>query len=226
MIYAIADLHLPSSLNKTMDRFGDHWVDHPEKIRRNWNAVVKPEDSVLVCGDISWALRPREAQVDLEYLASLPGVKYLIRGNHDYWWRRADTRLLQSALPADIVLLQGEGRVIEGIGVGGTRGWRVESDSPGPQDAKILARELAYLRKALSGLPSGPRVAMLHYPPYDTDLAWNAFGQILVEMQVDLALFGHLHMGNVAVLQGMVHGVELQLVAADRVGFCPQPLRL
>lgn len=224
MIYAIADLHLPSALGKTMDRFGDHWKDHPAKLRRSWMAQVKPEDSVLVCGDISWALHPEEARPDLEFLAALPGTKYLIRGNHDYWWRRSSTRLLQRDLPDNLILVQGEGHVVEGIGIGGTRGWGSEAHLPVENDDRILQRELGFLRKAMQSLPAGPRVAMLHYPPYDYNLRWNEFGKLLCELKVDLVVYGHLHRGNPNVLIGPVGGVQLQLVAADRVGFCPEPL--
>ncbi|MDQ2730764.1 MAG: metallophosphoesterase [Armatimonadota bacterium] len=226
MIYAIADLHLPSSLGKTMDRFGDHWKDHPAKLRRNWTETVAPGDSVLVCGDISWALHPEEARDDLKFLASLPGTKYLIRGNHDYWWRRSSTRLLQRDLPPGLVLVQGEGHVVEGIGVGGTRGWGSEANLPEQNNTTILQRELGLLRKAMESLPVGPRVAMLHYPPYDSGLCPNEFGKLLGELHVDLVVYGHLHRGNSNVLEGALEGVQLQLVAADRVDFCPQPLKI
>ncbi|HET6387203.1 MAG TPA: metallophosphoesterase [Armatimonadota bacterium] len=226
MLYAIADLHLPSTLGKTMDRFGSAWENHPEKVRKNWLDRVGPEDSVLVCGDISWAMKIEEARPDLEFLAGLPGTKYLIRGNHDFWWRRSTTRSIQQSLPPHIVLIQGEGRVVEGVAIGGTRGWQVEDRIPQPHDEKILRRELGYLRQAFAELPESPRVAMLHYPPYNPDLQLNEFGRLLLELKVELTVFGHLHVGNPNVLAGPVESLELQLVAADRVDFCPQPLRL
>ena len=39
---------------------------------------------------MSWALRLEEAACDLQEIASLPGKKYMIRGNHDYWWASAN----------------------------------------------------------------------------------------------------------------------------------------
>jgi predicted phosphohydrolase len=226
MIYAIADLHLPSALGKTMDRFGAHWNRHPEVVRERWLERVGPDDSVLVCGDISWAMRLDEASCDLEYLASLPGRKYLLRGNHDYWWRRESTRQVQASLPPDMVLVHGAGLVIEGIAVGGTRGWQVESGPPTEQGMKIINREMAYLRQAFKSLPARPRVAMLHYPPYDPSLEWNDFGRVLLDLGVELAVYGHLHRGNPHVLHGCKDGMRLQLVAADQVDFTPQPLWL
>lgn len=223
MIYAIADLHLPSTLGKTMDRFGSIWRNHPDKIRRNWINIVSETDSVVVCGDISWAMRPEEARGDLEFIARLPGTKYLIRGNHDYWWARNNTRRLQETLPPNMILLQGEGRVVEGVGVGGTRGWQAEG-APTPKDDRIVRRELAYLRRALEELPDGPKAALLHYPPYDADLRLNAFGKMLIEKGIRTVAYGHLHLGNPNVLRGPLGPLEMQLVSADQVEFCPQPL--
>lgn len=85
-IYAIGDLHLSGYSNKPMDIFGDNWNDHGNKIRDNWLRVVNEEDAVLIPGDISWAMTLEEAMVDLQWIVDLPGEKYLIRGNHDYWW--------------------------------------------------------------------------------------------------------------------------------------------
>ena len=58
-LFAIGDLHLAHSVDKPMDKFGEHWKDHPAKIAAAWDASVGPEDLVLVCGDSSWAMRWR-----------------------------------------------------------------------------------------------------------------------------------------------------------------------
>ena len=86
-IYAIGDLHLSGDSDKPMDIFGEHWVDHGDKIKASWLEKVKKDDAVLIPGDISWAMTLEKAMVDLEWIAHLPGTKYLIRGNHDYWWK-------------------------------------------------------------------------------------------------------------------------------------------
>ena len=83
-IWAIADLHLGFSTGKWMDVFGDHWKDHHVKVERAWKERVEPDDVVLVAGDFSWAMKLGEAAVDFEWLATLPGRKVLIKGNHDY----------------------------------------------------------------------------------------------------------------------------------------------
>ncbi len=87
-LFAIGDLHLSFDprLEKPMDIFGGGWVGHTEKLYRNWNEAVREEDLVIVCGDISWALRPDEAICDLDWIHALPGKKLFFKGNHDLWW--------------------------------------------------------------------------------------------------------------------------------------------
>lgn len=53
-IYAIGDLHfsgLPPA--KPMEKFGEHWAGHRDKVTANWQRLIQPQDLVLVCGDIS-----------------------------------------------------------------------------------------------------------------------------------------------------------------------------
>lgn len=85
-LYVLADLHLPGTVNKSMEVFGPRWSGYVEKIQKNWTAVVEPDDVVVVPGDISWAMTLAEAEVDLQFLNALPGRKLLGKGNHDYWW--------------------------------------------------------------------------------------------------------------------------------------------
>ena len=86
-IFVLSDLHLSTdlSMNKSMDIFGDRWRDYMVKIRKNWDSVVTPSDTVIVPGDISWATRLEEARADLDYLNRLNGTKLLGKGNHDFW---------------------------------------------------------------------------------------------------------------------------------------------
>ena len=85
-IYVIGDLHLSFGVNKPMNIFGDNWENHEEKIRTNWIKKVTDEDTVILPGDFSWAMKLEESIKDFEFLDSLPGKKLLSKGNHDYWW--------------------------------------------------------------------------------------------------------------------------------------------
>ncbi len=64
-IYAIGNLHfsgVPES--KPMDVFGEHWKGHRPRIIENWKQTVTPEDMVILCGDISWAIKLPDAVKD------------------------------------------------------------------------------------------------------------------------------------------------------------------
>ena len=50
-IFAISDLHLSFASDKPMDKFGDVWVRHWEKIEANWRRLIGEADLVLVPGD-------------------------------------------------------------------------------------------------------------------------------------------------------------------------------
>ena len=64
-----------------MDVFG--WENHVERLKSNWMRLVKPEDTVVLPGDFSWALKCDEALEDFKFIESLPGKKLLLKGNHD-----------------------------------------------------------------------------------------------------------------------------------------------
>ncbi|MFR5683833.1 MAG: metallophosphoesterase, partial [Clostridia bacterium] len=85
-IYAISDLHLSFGEDKPMDIFGDNWENHAEKIKEDWLNKVTEEDTILLPGDFSWAMKLEDTKKDFEYLVNLPGKKILLKGNHDYWW--------------------------------------------------------------------------------------------------------------------------------------------
>lgn len=73
-IFAIGDLHLSfgPGVEKPMDRFGEEWVNHAERLRANWMKEISPVDTVIICGDISWGLRLEEAAADFEWIRGLP----------------------------------------------------------------------------------------------------------------------------------------------------------
>ena len=120
-IYAIGDTHLSRARPKPMDIFGEHWRNHEERIRDNWNAIAQDDDLLLVAGDISWAMRLDEARADLEFLATFRGEKLLLKGNHDYWW--SSLARVRAIAPPRIDFLQNDSRVYGNVAIAGTRGW-------------------------------------------------------------------------------------------------------
>ena len=84
-IYTIGDLHLSLGCEKPMDIFPG-WQGYMEKLEHHWNTLVRPEDTVVLAGDTSWAMKLEDTAEDFSFLQRLPGQKLLLKGNHDYWW--------------------------------------------------------------------------------------------------------------------------------------------
>ena len=85
-IFAISDLHLPLSVNKPMNVFGDKWDNYVERLLDNWQKIVSDDDLVIMPGDISWATYLDDSVEDFSYINSLKGIKVILKGNHDFWW--------------------------------------------------------------------------------------------------------------------------------------------
>lgn len=223
-IFAISDLHLGFSVNKPMDRFGSAWEGHAEKVAARWRARVTENDTVLVCGDTSWALRLEEARADLDFLGALPGRKILLRGNHDYWW--TSLRKLRKVLHPSIVPLQNDSHRVEAWQVCGSRGWLLPGPETTDDDVRIFQRELQRLRLSLqSACGEAPRLAMLHYPPYAVESGASPVLDLLVEHGVKHCVYGHLHaMPRGSYPEGEHQGIEFHCVSVDLVDFAPRPI--
>jgi hypothetical protein len=225
-LFAISDLHLGFTIGKTMDRFGPQWVDHPQKVARAWRERVGPADTVLICGDTSWALRLAEAAADLDFVAALPGRKILLRGNHDYWWNTVAK--VRRALPSGMEVLQNESFVREGWRICGARGWLLPgAPERTTEDEVIFQRELGRLRLSLESAidASEPRLAMLHYPPYLIETGTSPVLDLLLEYEVKICVYGHLHaMAPATYPSGVYQGIRFHCVSADLVDFAPQPV--
>ena len=84
-LYAIGDLHLSLGEDKPMDIFAG-WNDYVSRLEDNWRKLVTDEDTVVIVGDISWAMKLDDTYTDFKFIDDLPGKKLLLKGNHDYWW--------------------------------------------------------------------------------------------------------------------------------------------
>ena len=74
-LYTLADLHLAADVAKPMDIFGGRWQGHTEKIIKNWRALVAPEDTIVLGGDISWGINLAEAKGDFALIELAAGQK-------------------------------------------------------------------------------------------------------------------------------------------------------
>lgn len=148
-VYAISDLHLAlDNPEKTMEVF-EGWENYIEKIKINWEENIKPEDTVVIVGDISWAMKLEEAIKDLTFVDKLPGKKILVKGNHDLWWSTATkiNRFLKEKELNSISILYNNAIQVEDICICGTRGWMFKAQTE--QDKKIINREVQRLRRSI-----------------------------------------------------------------------------
>ncbi len=223
-LFAIGDPHLSLSVNKPMDIFRG-WTDYTDRLAKNWNAVVGEEDSVVVPGDISWAMNFEEAKKDFGFLHSLNGTKYILKGNHDYWWNTMSkmTRFLDENGFDSIKIIHNNAYSVEGFAIGGTRGWFYD-DSEGDVN-KVILREAGRLRASLKAASElgGEIIAFLHYPPINEVQRCDEILNVLKEFDVKRCYFGHLH-GFVAPGCAKIEsdGVSFNLVSADYLGFTPR----
>lgn len=221
-IYAIGDLHLSGYSNKPMNIFGDHWTDHENKIKRSWMEKVKDEDAILIPGDISWAMTLDKAMIDLEWIADLPGTKYLIKGNHDYWWSSI-TKL--NLLFDSMNFIQNNFFVYMEYAICGTRGWNCPNHYKfTDHDKKIYLREVNRLEMSLKAAKQKGYdniIAMLHYPPTNDKLEPSLFTETFEKYNVSYVIYGHLHdeASYGYGLQGIHNGVNYKLVSCDYIDF-------
>ena len=125
-VFAISDLHLDSTLSKPMDIFGPGWEGHWDKIRDDWRSKVGADDVVLLAGDLSWAMSLDEALPDIAEVGELPGAKFILRGNHDYWWSAIGK--VRKALPQNMFAIQNDCIRIGKLLVCGSRLWKPSLD--------------------------------------------------------------------------------------------------
>lgn len=226
-LYAIGDTHLSLACDKPMDVFGGRWDGYVDKLREGFQATVSHEDTVVVCGDVSWGMSLEEAKADFAFLDALPGErKLLLKGNHDYWWTTASKMkaFFQENGFATLNILHNNCHFYGEAALCGTRGWFYEEDR-GEHSAKIFNRELIRLEASLKAAGEREKLCFLHYPPLYQGYRCQEIIGLLERYGVKLCCYGHLHGGSHRLaVTGQRGDVEYRLVAADYVGFTPVKL--
>ncbi len=224
MIYTIGDLHLSLGCDKPMDIFAG-WSNYLERLEENWNGKITAEDTVVLVGDHSWALKLDDSKKDLEYIHSrLNGKKILVKGNHDLWWQTMNklNAFVESNGFDTIRFLFNNAYSVEGITICGTRGWIRENGEP--QDIKILSREAGRLELSLQAAAKlgGEIVAFIHYPPIYGSEENVLITEVLHKYGIKRCYYAHLHGASIrGALNGARAGITYLLVSADGIGFDP-----
>lgn len=233
-VFVIADPHLSGQVNKSMEKFGARWTGYTEKLKRNWEAIVNPEDTVIIPGDISWGLNFEEAREDLIWLNSLPGTKLLGKGNHDFWWATMNkmTAFFAENHLDTLRVLYNNAYIVEDFIVCGTRGWFNDEKQQvvvGTVDyAKIVNREVGRLRLSLEQAvklqdPERPReiLVFLHFPPVFGGFECREIIDLLHEYQIRRCYYGHIHSSYRIPRAVEYEGIELTLISSDFLNFIP-----
>lgn len=227
-VYAIADLHLSFGTDKPMDVFSG-WQNYTERIQKNWQRLITKDDTVVIAGDISWAMDIKETYADFDFINSLNGKKIIIKGNHDYWWTtkaKMDRYISDSGFDT-ISILNNNYFVADGTALCGSRGWFYDAETDA--DMKILNREVGRLRMSIEpALKAGfDPVVFLHYPPIYNNTECDEIMNVLREYNIKKCFYGHIHGGNAAkkAFVGEKYGIQFRLVACDYIGFMPLAIK-
>ncbi len=216
-IYAISDLHLAfGAPEKNMNVFGIKWQEYEEKIKKNWLENVKDEDVVIMSGDFSWATYIEDSKKDFDFLNSLPGKKYLLKGNHDYWWttiKKMNDFINQNKYE-NIYFLYNNAYDIGNYVLTGTRYWGYDEDTE--DNEKIFNREILRAKLSLDEAkvlyPEKPIIFTTHYPPDEKII------DALKEYNIKIWIYGHIHTNYEESLVE-IPGIETYLTSCDYLNF-------
>ena len=235
-LYAISDLHLSTleSTNKSMEVFGARWDDYIKRIDKNWKHLVTDDDTVVIPGDVSWALSLDEALSDLQFLDTLPGKKILGKGNHDFWWctMKKHYDFFEKHGLNTISFLFNNAHETDDFIIAGTRGWFFEEKSanlPNKTDFnKLTAREEMRLEaslkeaKKLSESSGKEILVFMHFPPvYSTEIC-DGLISILKEYGIKRVFYGHIHGNYTLPSKFEYEGIEMSIISADYLSFVPK----
>lgn len=223
-IYVIGDLHLSFSTNKPMDIFGRNWQNYEEKIKKDWLLKVKPEDTVILPGDFSWAMYLDETEKDFEFINNLPGKKILLKGNHDYWWTTVTSmrKYIKEENFENIDFLYNNSYEIENKIIAGTKGWNISDEQ---EDIRLTKREVARLELSIkSGIEKYGNdkeiIVFMHYPPLTKTNIDTDYTRLMKKYGIKRCYYGHLHANSIKdAVEGNVDGIEYKLVSSDGLDF-------
>lgn len=227
-VYVIGDPHLSLGTDKPMDIFRG-WEDYTERLRKNWENIISENDTVVIPGDISWAMSLEEAKTDLAFIDALPGRKIIGKGNHDYWWctMKKMNAFLEENKFSTLNFLFNNAYEADDIAICGTRGWFFDDKAENAE--KVILREAGRLRTSIEAarLTGKEPVAFLHYPVVYESGVCDELLSVLKENNIKRCFFGHIHGERTGRYEKYTHeGITFSLISADFLTFCPKKIML
>ena len=210
-----------------MDVF-EGWEGYLPKLEANWRTLISPQDTVILAGDTSWAMNLNDTKADFAFIQNLPGQKWLLKGNHDYWW--TTTRKMENFLTANgfdtLHILHNNACTVGNVALCGTRGWPF--DDVAAQGEKLMARRRAVcacLCRRRGYAAEKSRFCSTTRPIYPGAQAQELV-DVLNEFGVTECYYGHLHGKSIRyATQGERDGITYRLISADGLSFCPYKIR-
>ena len=222
-IFVVGDLHLSLGGDKPMDVF-EGWEGYLPKLEANWRTLISPQDTVILAGDTSWAMKLEDTKTDFAFIQNLPGQKWLLKGNHDYWWTTITNmkNYLKENKFNTIDLLHNNSYFIEDKIIVGTRGWNLlETEN----SEKMINRENNRLKLSIEdGIQKFGKekeiVVFMHYPPITINNANSEFVKTMKQYEIKRCYYAHLH-GNSHkdAIEGIKNGIYFKLISADYLKF-------
>ena len=217
-----------------MEIFGRRWENYMKRLETNWHKLVSENDTVVIPGDVSWALSLEEATSDLLFIEALPGKKILGKGNHDFWWStmKKHTEHFEKHGIKSISFLFNNAHETDEYIVAGTRGWfweeKLSTCKNNADFEKLTAREELRLRTSLQHASklreeSGKEIVVFtHFPPVWCGTVSEGLVRALNEYSVKKVYYGHIH-GNYTVPSVFTYqDISMRIISADYLDFIPK----
>lgn len=201
-VAAIGDLHCGTRSQGTFQELFSHITTHA--------------DVLLLCGDLTDGGLPEEAHILARELTSAIKIPILgVLGNHDVEADKAEdvSRILRNA---GVVLLNGEGHELHGVGFAGAKGFaggfgdhmlQAWGEAPIKRFVREAMDESLKLESALAKIRTPNRVVLLHYSPIRSTVEGEPLeimpylGSSRLEEPIDrypvtVVFHGHAHHGT------------------------------
>lgn len=220
-IYAISDFHLSFSVDKPMDIFRG-WANYTERLKSNIESVVTDNDTIVIPGDISWALKLKDTIEDFRFIHNLPGKKIIGKGNHDLWWESLTkmNRMMEENGFDSISFLYNNCFEVDNIAIAGSRGWFFDDTA----DKKIVLREAGRIETSIkAAIETGKEpVLFLHYPPLNKEAVCEDIMSVIKKYDVKNIYYGHVHSaGALKAFEGEYEGMNFKCISCDLMDFKP-----